>query len=140
MMETIRRFKLLTAIFKGWLPRDLDGAVKRGAQAAMMMVQTPRMYVAFLLLTSKYSLALRRRRREGPSPKTRQGCRRSWGVLLGIKTSASGEAITPSTPRMSSKLGSTPWHYDVEEQWLGSTLRPPTCILPPTCYYYPLSP
>ena len=49
MMEAIRRFKLLTAIFKGWLPRDLDGAVKRRAQAAMMMVQAPGMYVAFLM-------------------------------------------------------------------------------------------
>ena len=48
MRETLQRFTLLTTIFKGWLPRDITEAVKRRGQAAMMMVQAPGMYVAFL--------------------------------------------------------------------------------------------
>ena len=49
VMETMQRFKLLAAIFKGWCPRDVTGAVKRRGKAAMMMVQAPGMYVAFLM-------------------------------------------------------------------------------------------
>ena len=40
---------MLTVIFKGWRPRDFTGAVKRRGQAAMMIVQAPGMYVAFLM-------------------------------------------------------------------------------------------
>ena len=47
--ETMERFKMLTEIFKGWRPRDLSGAVQRRGQAAMMIVQAPGMYVAFLM-------------------------------------------------------------------------------------------
>ena len=47
--EAIQRFKLLADIFKGWCPRDVTGAVKRRGKAAMMMVQAPGMYVAFLM-------------------------------------------------------------------------------------------
>ena len=49
LVETMQRFKLLAAIFKGWCPRDVTGAVKRRGKAAMMMVQAPGMYVAFLM-------------------------------------------------------------------------------------------
>ena len=48
-VDAIDRFKLLTAMFKGWRPRDLVGAVQRRAQATMMMVQAPGLYVAFLM-------------------------------------------------------------------------------------------
>ena len=49
VMETMQRFKLLATIFKGWCPRDVTGAVKRRGKAAMMMVQAPGLYVAFLI-------------------------------------------------------------------------------------------
>ena len=49
LMETMQRFKLLVAIFRGWCPRDVAGAVKRRDKAAMMMVQAPGLYVAFLM-------------------------------------------------------------------------------------------
>ena len=49
LTESMQRFKLLVAIFKGWCPRDVAGAVKRRAKAAMMIVQAPGMYVAFLM-------------------------------------------------------------------------------------------
>ena len=47
--ETMRRFRIVVAMFKGWRPRDLTGAVKRRGQAATMIVQGPGVYVAFLM-------------------------------------------------------------------------------------------
>ena len=50
LTESMQRFKLLVAaIFEGWCPRDVTGAVKRRAKAAMMIVQAPGLYVAFLM-------------------------------------------------------------------------------------------
>lgn len=47
--ETIRRFKVLAEMFKGWLPRDLTCAIQMRGRAAMAMVNAPGIYIGFLM-------------------------------------------------------------------------------------------
>ena len=46
--DAMHRFKILASCMKGWVPRDLTGAISRRGQAASMIVQAPGVYVAYL--------------------------------------------------------------------------------------------
>ena len=47
--DSMERFRLMARLFKEWVPKDPFGAIQMRSQVSMMMVNTPGIYVGFLL-------------------------------------------------------------------------------------------